>query len=381
MSEKIENLNKFNRYMLQSAVRKILPDSRTAKCLRKIHLERKQPLYDAIVKVHKSINHDSAFFSGLEVCGSIWTCPICAAKISEKRREELTRVIEEHKANGGELIMITRTVPHYYQSLKEFLNLFLKAEKTLKESNDYRKLKSKVGLIGTIRVLEITHGENGWHVHSHELWFLERDFPTLYGELTGLSFDEIERRYSVVNKRGLFNIWLESAKKHGFANPSPYAFDVRNGDFAKNYITKWGKESESFKWTADYELTKSHLKNSKSKKGKTPFDLLKDFFLYADKKAALLFKEFAECFKGKHQLQWSKGLKKKFLVREISDEELAKEIEDKADIIGSFSVSTWEDIILKNDIRHKILELALNAKWNDINNFVQNIRKRQCLTQ
>lgn len=54
-----------------------------------------------------------AFFQGVETCGSVWHCPVCAPKIAEKRRVEVGQAIERHFADGGMAIMVTLTIPHH----------------------------------------------------------------------------------------------------------------------------------------------------------------------------------------------------------------------------------------------------------------------------
>ena len=61
------------RFALQSVARDILPDSRTAKCLR-------IRAHDRDVQVWKSKKHKTASYGGLQTCGSVWVCPVCGAK-------------------------------------------------------------------------------------------------------------------------------------------------------------------------------------------------------------------------------------------------------------------------------------------------------------
>ena len=72
------------RFALQSVARDILPDSRTAKCLR-------IRAHDKDVQVWKSKNHKTASYGGLQTCGSVWTCPVCGAKVVERRRERYSK--------------------------------------------------------------------------------------------------------------------------------------------------------------------------------------------------------------------------------------------------------------------------------------------------
>ena len=97
--------SRLQRFALQSVARGILPDSRTAKCLR-------IRAYDSDVQVWKSKKYGTASYAGLQTCGSVWACPVCSAKIAERRRVELLDAMDLHKAQGGTVSLLTLTTPH-----------------------------------------------------------------------------------------------------------------------------------------------------------------------------------------------------------------------------------------------------------------------------
>ena len=140
------------RFALQSVARDILPDSRTAKCLR-------IRAHDRDVQVWKSKKHKTASYGGLQTCGSVWVCPVCGAKVVERRRGEIQQAMAQHRACGGEVHLLTLTAPHTrFDVLEELqaklgkaLNGFL-ADKTVK------KIFKEMGYIGQIRGYEVTHG-------------------------------------------------------------------------------------------------------------------------------------------------------------------------------------------------------------------------------
>ena len=66
------------RFALKSHVAELLPNSRTAKCLWRRCASK--------VDVMRDKSHGKAFFRGLQTCSSVWACPVCAAKIAERRR-------------------------------------------------------------------------------------------------------------------------------------------------------------------------------------------------------------------------------------------------------------------------------------------------------
>jgi hypothetical protein len=337
-------LRRVERFALQSVARDILPDSRTAKCLR-------IRAHDKDVQVWKSKNHKTASYGGLQTCGSVWVCPVCGAKVVERRRGEIQQAMAMHRACGGEVHLLTLTAPHTrFDVLEELqaklgkaLNGFL-ADKTVK--NVFKEM----GYIGQIRGYEVTHGRkgtnNGWHPHFHFLQFV-----MVKGDAAQL----------MDWKTRLYLRWDAYCQKAGLGSPSfQHGIDLRDGSFANNYVAKWGLEDE---------MTKGHIKKGKAG-GETPFDLLRAVLAdKEDKQAAALFAEFAKAFKGKRQLSWSNGLKVKFNLVEKNDEELAKELEDNAELLGLISPDEWRDV-LKVKARATVLELAAAAGWPAVKKFL-----------
>ena len=85
LTEKTPN-PRAERWALKSVVNKLMPKSRTSKC----HRWRIPTQKTTIYRKHDP-EKPRAFYGGLEVCANVWACPVCAAKISERRREELKK--------------------------------------------------------------------------------------------------------------------------------------------------------------------------------------------------------------------------------------------------------------------------------------------------
>ena len=121
-------------------------------------------------------------------------------------------------------------------------------------------------------------------------------------------------------------------------------------------------------------MTKGHTK--KASKGETPFDFLRSILAdVSDKQAGVLFVEFAEAFKGKRQLTWSPGLKKRFAIGELSDEELAAKQDDLARMLGMLTVEQWRDV-LRVEGRAVVLQLAAGpGGWDAVERFLSGIRR------
>jgi len=48
----------------------------------------------SMVDLRRSKLSDALYYAGLQTCGSPWACPLCSAKISERRREEVQQAID-----------------------------------------------------------------------------------------------------------------------------------------------------------------------------------------------------------------------------------------------------------------------------------------------
>ena len=77
--------SRVERYKLKSAVNDFISKSRTAKCMRWIRGNNQAQVFTYI---NPQSQKTHAFYGNLMVCGNVWLCPLCAAKISERRREK-----------------------------------------------------------------------------------------------------------------------------------------------------------------------------------------------------------------------------------------------------------------------------------------------------
>lgn len=343
------DLSLSDRYALQSVARLALSGYRVAKCQRlpisKLHH----------ISVYKS-QFNSAFFGGLQTCGSVWHCPICAAKISERRVSEVQQAIDYCSSMGGFVSFVTRTVPHTHQdNLKEILVKFRKADALLKSHRTYKNCIQNFKIFGTIKVYEITVGVNGWHLHIHEI--------NLHQALKVSDF------YQALESR-LYSCWAVAAVKAGFDQPSrAHGLQVQNGDFAADYLAKFGRETSS-NWIVSRELTKQHIK--KAKAGFSPFDLLR---AYREKPSDFLFdliREYGEAMHGARQLIWSRGLKALVQVEEVTDLELAEKLESESVLLGLISLNQWR-FIIKFDYRASVLLIAKNQGFEELTAFLSAI--------
>jgi len=261
-----------------------------------------------------------------------------------------------HRARAGAVTLLTLTTPHQKtDKLSELLDMQSKALHRFWRDRTVKEVFKEMGTIGHVRALEVTHGRksasnNGWHPHYHCLLFCG----------SGVDLSRFDAAQMTDWQVRLYLRWAACCVKSGLGEPS-YAHGIKldDGTKAANYAAKWGLEDE---------MTKGHTK--KALHGETPFDFLRSFLADGtDKQAAALFKEFAETFKGKQQLRWTKGLKATFAIEEVTDEELSIRVEEEAVLLGLLTVDQWRDV-LKTDSRATVLEIAACGSWASVQRYL-----------
>lgn len=322
-------------FILQDQSSKLLPKERVRFCLKN--------------RIDKTKNRNVMFneerqkmhWGNVQRCGSIWTCPVCAKQITEKRREELLIANRKWSKMGNYLYMITLTNSHNTSHDLNFLKLSQrKAMKRFFEGRKAESLMSELGKKYHITNYEVTYGSNGWHPHHHILVFSDR-----YLGIT--AFADLETK--------LKEHWINCCKLSGLPLPSmQHGLDLCDGTFASNYISKWGLE---------YEMTKGHIKKGR-KQSYTPFDLLQlslsDLTVH-HRESSKLFQEFAIAFKGARQLSWSRGLKKLFGLNDVDDQQIVDDTDKKS--IQVYDVPALMFYLLnKYQKRHEFIE-CLNNDW------------------
>lgn len=347
-------LARANRFILQSVVKNLLPSSRTAKCLRWPQSNK------AGIDVYRSLQHQTASFGGLQTCGSVWIDPVCAAKISERRRNELQQAVDQHHYERGCMFMLTLTAPHQFKdTIGDLLVKHKNAlHKFLADWSVNQVLKA-MEVLGTVKALEVTHGRkrpvnNGWHPHHHDLLFAGSK-----GSADKFTFKDTKNWSDELYRR-----WAACCVAAGLGLPTQkHGLKLDDATLALHYITKWG---------VDDELVKGHTK--KSNEGETPWDFLRAVLADPnDKHAGQLFVEFATAFRGKRQLTWSKGLKAHFGIGEVSDECLAEKLEASAIYLGSITIEQWR-AVLKVEGRVKVLELAEGpGGWDSVQEYLSSL--------
>lgn len=284
------------------------------------------------VAIYRTTSGDNARMHGVTTCKSVWTCPTCSAKICAVRQAELQLGMKRWIEQGGYVFLMTLTFPHdKVDLLADILARFTKAKAHFKNSKTYKRILAKGVRKGSVSSLEVTLGErSGWHPHQHDLVFCTPDAfgDTREGEggrLSSRLIDELkEAWYMALRKAGL-------AEQDEMSDVLAHGLDVRGGQYAAEYIAKFGKEQ---KWGLSREVTMHAAKVGSDQKGAHPFQLLA-WAEEGDTDAVAQFREYAEAFEGKRMLSWSRGLKKELTgADETTDEQAADQAMPEEAVVG-----------------------------------------------
>jgi hypothetical protein len=299
-----------------------------------------------------------AHYFGLQTCGSVWVCPVCASYISEARCKQVQESIENWRNRSvcNSVIMVTWTTPHYlHQKLEDVLELQDSAIKNMKNQRErtkkfktYKSIMSEMCAIGSYTGREVTFGRNGWHPHRHELFFVpvasERNLKVWRIELT-LAF------MTACEKVGLEIKDLGAFFKRGVC------ISQVNEDDGYTRIAKYLTTVEGKNWTAAQELTKGNCKGGKNG-NITPFGMLNAVMegsihsrLYSYK-----FHEYALAMHGKKQFFPTPGLAKFLRVDHKTDQEIVEDSLQGVDY-AKLDLEDWE-MILNMNIRGEVLSMT-----------------------
>lgn len=361
-----------------SAARDLLEGHRVAQCHRLLipYEVSGRPGVDVLVNDHR------ARFGNLAVCANVWACPVCAPRISAARSSEVAQLLQAHLASGGRVLFGTFTFQHDRKTaLRWMLDMQAAARVSMHEAREYKKLCKQLGVIGSIRALEVTHNrKSGWHPHIHELFLVSGD---------------MKMRDYYRGCGALASMWIKYAKQHGlYANTKANKVliaseDAKTLDDLADYLmpddgnekdTDWAiKEAEEhLSRDISNEIARFNTKKARTKDGRSPMQLLREFALTGDYYYGRLFVEYVSVFKGRRQLVVKGAKKLKEIVKEVSDEEAAKN-EDAADVLLG-SITTWEWRCILHDspkARGLILEAARSGNWDDVEVVIQGCVDRQ----
>lgn len=319
------------------------------------------------VTLRVEVGTGRAFFAGCLRCNSVWECPVCAPRIQAGRAEELTQLNGRHAEKKGSMLLATLTLPHSEgDSLKPLRKHVSRAWGNVTRGAPWERWKKRLGLVGTVRALEVTHGPNGWHPHLHVALYLTAGATReMQGEL----------------REWLARQWRRYITERTPEGRSYRAPSVEHGVTVQplrgsQYLAKMGLAGE--------------LALSTTKEGRqghrTPWQILRDVTLAAYGKGERsdtagddrqLWHEYSRAMKGARQLTYSKGLRARYALGEPApDAELAdtqSELETMAagssEVVATWSAKEWVEICrLPVGVRLALLQVPRYPRdsWGDL---------------
>lgn len=302
----LTELRKTIRYKRLRNIQRVTGMSRISRCHKAIKYG-----HDSVDIVARSYAGGDQSVSVLNVirCGSVWACSVCSHVQAMAERSAISQAVTNAQAIGWTVWFLTTTIAHDHDtSLADEMQQVADARRSWRNRAAWKSAAKEAGYRGSIRVLEITLGENGWHLHVHELLFCEK-------------------RTDMWKTDGGMRAWSKACLDAGvkpISEDAQFCRQVRPGHDA-NYMTKWSISDE---------LTDPQ--QQKLSPNYTVWEL-------ADRAAAgdqyCLFKwhEYEEATFGRKRVYWSADLKTLLTIEEQPKED---EIVSEEQII-SISRNTW----------------------------------------
>jgi hypothetical protein len=305
------------------------------------------------VDVLHAPEYQRACLRGLTTCASVWVCPLCSAKISVRRRGEIRLGISAWEAAGGRVVLVTYTLRHKRGDDLEFmLGAMGAARRALKSGRAAQSLGRAFAVAGSIRSLEITYGDNGWHPHYHELLFVAGGV-----DLAALMVQ-------------LLAGWSAALAGAGLRDITDRGVDVRAADLSvADYLSKFGHDRA---WGLDAEITMGRMKQAHLG-GRTPIQLLAAS-VAGDVGAGDLWLAYAVATRGQVQTTWSNGLRARLgLAVAQSDAQVAASIEGiYSALLVALTRSQWR-VVRANDAIPELMAVAGRGVAADLWQFLADL--------
>lgn len=341
--------NNINKYELQRIAQKIMVGHRIGACMRTIAPTATE------VELHYNPDKNHAHYRNLMRCDNVWLCPVCSSRMTSERAEDIRKAysyaVSELKYK---VVMVTYTMSHRnFDSLQSNVNDLREARRKMRSGRKWQEFKQNYGYEHCISSLETPYNElNGWHVHVHELMFLNPDKAEF----------ELHENSKILDDwlgQELSGQWIKALNKVGRSASWEHGINVTSANQRiAEYISKHGKLPFDETWDLSMELTKNMSK--KSHDSLHPFQILAR--AEDDYKYRKLWVEYALAFDGKAQIFWTKGLKELCLLpeEEISQEE--EEVKEET-FVMSISQEDWRTIVLCK-AQGRLLNFAILSQAN-----------------
>jgi hypothetical protein len=291
-----------------------------------------------------------AGYAGVQHCGSVWSCPVCAARILVHRALEIGAVLGEAIRQGHPLGFVTLTMRHERaQALSLLWQAAAKGWSRAITGRGWVAVEQSVE--GWVRVWEVTHGANGWHVHVHLVVVLA----------PGSGAADLN-----VVAGGMFERWSRGLVAAGLAAPLRKGQDwhLAEGSEASSQLADYLAKSvqlgglgavaaearrEALAAGLGLELTHGQPGRARADLATRPvWALLDDLAETGEASALARWHEWEAGSKGKRQVGWSVGLRERFApsIEDVTDQAIVDQaVGDETDDVAAWTPDEWAEFI------------------------------------
>lgn len=327
--------NIYQRYFMQRFAQKILVDRGI------IHSE--SPFYkchrsyiNSILSVYRNPITRKAYYSAVDTCGNVKSCPVCAPRIMAVRSSEIRNAVHSWLTESplNTCYLLTLTFSHSRdQKLDSLLISFSSAVQHFWRNGSVKRAFSGYGYRGRITSLEIQYSlRNGFHPHQHVLIF---------------------------SQKGLYNVdalrkhWLSALESCGLNGVSDIALTLFEARSSEQYLTK-----------ISCEMAMGNLKQGRALGHYSPMQVLHEACC-GESWAKNVFSEYFDSTRRIHSLYWSKHLKQYFGISDYDDFEIAEGSSNEAlQLFCEFPSSYWRKLSLQ--FRAYLIACAGAGNFSDV---------------
>lgn len=266
------------------------PHDRMAKC------QRVRFMKDADIEWSRS-EYGAWRARGLIECANKHACPYCGPKACRETASKLAVAFDRHMVEPfSDVWMLTLKIPHYLdEQPRDVVAHLYDATETFFRSSEWRRWVKRWGVIGRVRVLDVTFGgANGVHPHFHVALFADNagispehafvlgdpkdeayvvdergdvdcnGVPVMKAEFSKLADErerwgpwqplracvgDVRKRYLDEIKGSLIPAWERAVRASGariekLADFRSNGLHLQPSERAASYFTKWGLSSE-----------------------------------------------------------------------------------------------------------------------------------------
>lgn len=277
-----------------------------------------------------------AHFSRVQLCGHIWTCPVCSPRIRQVRAGDVDQAaatwLDRHGA--GSVLLLTLTLPHDAgERLAVVLGAVRRAFSALVAGRAWQEDKASYQLAHYIRAHDLTVGPNGWHPHLHILLFAAA--PLDQAAIAAL-------------RARLFTRWGAAVSELDRRAPSWEHGVTLEAARSRQDVTRYVCQVVTDADGADgpdvaMEVARGDLKSARHYGHRSPWQILADYGATRTARDRALWQEYERATRGVKALRWSNGLRAAVaLGAERSDQQIVME-EIGGQVLYEFGPREWKD--------------------------------------